>query len=151
LHRSLFALLGILELIILSKLSLINFVIPPLLTHPPVPLINLLVLLLGEASVLVVLEELLSETPLGLLLGESLRAHVVLVSHDRPDLEELRQLLRVRSLVEPVRVDVVTQLQGFQVRFQLLGQLYLRHLTPGFTRGGLSLGSTFFLKELHVV
>ena len=84
-------------------------------SHPAQSFIDPFVLSLREAPGFIVFKELLSDTTLCLLFGHSLGSHIVFVRDYRSYLEELRQLLGVIRLVEPIRVNEVPQLQSFEV------------------------------------
>jgi hypothetical protein len=83
-----------------------------LVTHPPEPLIDPLVLPFTESPSFIILEKLFSDGSLGVFLSQSLSSHIILISYNRTNLEVLGQLLGVVALIETIWVDKISQLES---------------------------------------
>ena len=133
-----------------SRFALLYVLLIP--THPPSSIVQVLVLALGEASRLVVQQELLSNRFPLLFLREA--AHTTVdppIVNNCPDLEVLGQLVTVVGLVEVLWEDLVPHLDGLEVHLELLCQLHFLHGPPLLASIRLSLLLTLLLLEFHVV
>ena len=90
-----------------------------------------LILALGEALVLVIHEELLSDSTPLLLLCQTVHATVdAAIVYNRANLEVLGQRRTIIGLIEALRKDLISHLNGFQIHLELFCHFDLRHASP---------------------